>query len=199
MRHSLRSTWHAVCVGLLAILAIAGCASTPETHANYDSSTDFAQYRTFGFFDKLGTDEDTGYESLVTRQLKASTRRELEARGYMYSASAPDLLVNFNTSIQQQVRVHSAPMPFYGGYWGGYYGYRYGYYGAWGGYEPYVDNYEEGTLNIDIVDARRKQLVWEGVTVGRITNQVKRNRAAAIDAAVKDLFAQFPFRAAGAQ
>jgi len=186
---------HWLC-SLVALAALVGCVSAPETRADYDKTVDFAQYRSFGFYDRIGTDE-ADYETLVTRHLKASTRRELEARGYRYTETAPDLLVNFNASVTQQTRVHPGPMPFYGGYYGYGYGYP-GYYGAWAGYEPYVDQYEEGTLNIDIVDARRKQLVWEGVTVGRITDKARKDRATAIDAAVQDMFSQFPFRAGGA-
>ena len=189
---AMRRALHSLC-SLVAFAALVGCVSAPETRADYDQTVDFAQYRSFGFFDKVGTDE-ADYESLVTRQLKASTRRELEARGYRYTETTPDLLVNFNASVTQQTRVRH--MPFYGGYYGYGYGYP-GYYGAWAGYEPYVDQYEEGTLSIDIVDARRKQLVWEGVTVGRITDKAKKNRATAIDVAVQDMFTQFPFRAGG--
>ena len=187
---AMRRALHWLC-SLVALAALVGCVSAPETRADYDQTVDFAQYRSFGFFDKVGTDE-ADYESLVTRQLKASTRRELEARGYRYTETAPDLLVNFNASVTQQTRVRH--MPFYGGYYG--YGYP-GYYGFWGGYEPYIYQYDEGTLKIDIVDARRKQLVWEGVTVGRITDKAKKNRATAIDVAVQDMFTQFPFRAGG--
>jgi hypothetical protein len=185
----MRSALHWLC-SLVALVALAGCASAPETHADYDKTVDFAQYRSFAFFDKVGTDE-ADYESLTTRHLKASTRRELEARGYRYSESEPDLLVNFNASVTQQTRVRSAPMGFYGGYYG--YGYP-GYYGYWGGYEPYIYQYDEGTLKIDIVDARRKQLVWEGVTVGRITDKARNDRSAALDLAVRDIFTRFPSR-----
>ena len=188
----MRRALHWLC-SLVALAALVGCASAPETPADYDQTVDFAQYRSFGFFDKVGTDQPD-YESLATRQLKASPRRELEARGYRYTETAPDLLVNFNASVTQQTRVRHKP--FYGGYYGYGYGYP-GYYGAWAGYEPYVDQYEEGTLSIDIVDARPKQLVWEGVTVGRITDKAKKNRATAIDVAVQDMFTQFPFRAGG--
>ena len=50
----------------------------------------------------------------------------------------------------------------------GYYGYRAGMYGAWSGY-PYdveTTNYRQGTLTIDVVDAGRKALVWQGVAEG---------------------------------
>jgi hypothetical protein len=183
--------WTLLC-GVFVAIALGGCASGPETRANWDKSVDFAQYRSFAFFEKLGTDE-AGYQSLITQQLKASTRRELEARGYTYSEAKPDLLVNFNASLAQQTRVTQSPTMY-----PGYYGYRYGYYGGWAGYQTRVDQYMEGTLNIDLVDAARKQLVWEGVAVGRVSEKENVDRTAAIDAAVREIFTKYPFRA-GAQ
>jgi hypothetical protein len=50
----------------------------------------------------------------------------------------------------------------------------------------------EGTLAVDVIDASRRQLVWEGTASGNITNSVQQNRAAAIERAVRDVFAQFP-------
>jgi hypothetical protein len=170
---------------------LAACATTggPDVHSTFDQATDFAQYRTFGFVEPAGTDQ-AGYETLVTQQLKSAARRELEARGYAFSGTAPDLLVNFNASLAQQVLVTDQPVPM-----SGYYNYRTGTYGGWVGYEPDVEEYIQGTLNIDLVDARRNQLVWEGVAVGRITQQVRQHRAAAIDKAVAEIFAKYPFRA----
>lgn len=175
----------------LLAAALVGCATTggPDVRATYDQATDFSQFRTFGFVEPAGTDQ-AGYESLVTQQLKTSTQRELEARGYTHAATAPDLLVNFNASLAQQVLVTDQPVAM-----SQYYDYRTGTYAGWVGYEPDVEEYIQGTLNIDLVDARRQQLVWEGVAVGRITEQVRQNRAAAIDKAVVEIFAKYPFRA----
>jgi hypothetical protein len=80
-----------------------------------------------------------------------------------------------------------------------YYGYRRGFYGGWGGYayETRVDQYVEGTLNIDIVDAQRKQLVWEGVAVGRVGDKTQQERQVALRSAVAEIFAKYPFRAGG--
>ena len=48
--------------------------------------------------------------------------------------------------------------PYYNGY--GYpYGYGYGYYGR--GYQP-MTQYKAGTVVIDIIDAKRKELAWRG-------------------------------------
>jgi len=74
----------------------------------------------------------------------------------------------------------------------GYYGYRGSYYGAWGGYETRIDQYTEGTLNIDVVDARLQKLVWEGSIVGKITEEVRKNLEAVIDEAVQVIYKEFP-------
>lgn len=189
MRHSIRSL-----LLVLAGWALASCATSPvSTTADYDRSANFSAYRTFGFFDPLGTDT-AGYESLVTQTLKSATQREMEARGYIYAATGADLLINFNAKLAQQTRVSQTPAPP-----PMYYGYRRGYYAGWGGYgyETRVDQYVEGTLNIDIVDAQRKQLVWEGVAVGRVTKKSQEDRQTAIRAAVAEIFAKYPFKAGG--
>ena len=80
----------------------------------------------------------------------------MEMRGYVYNTADPDLLINFNGKLQQKTQVTQAPPAI-----GPYYGYRSGFYGGWPGYGwgDTVYQYTEGTLNIDLVDARRKQLV----------------------------------------
>jgi len=55
-----------------------------------------------------------------------------------------------------------------------------------------VSQYKEGTLNIDIVDAARKQLVWEGVVTDSVTQKALDNAQAAIDPAVAAAFAKCP-------
>jgi hypothetical protein len=52
-----------------------------------------------------------------------------------------------------------------------------------------------GTANIDVADARKKALLWEGVAEGKLTQEVMANPEAAINAVVTKLFAEFPARA----
>ena len=177
---------------LSAVVFLSACASSPTIKSDYDHSANFASYRTFSFYEPLGTDS-SGYSSLVTQTLKSAVRQELESRGYSYAETGADLLVNFNAKLQEQTRVSQYPSMI----GPGYYGYRGGFYGGWYGYETYVDQYTEGTLNIDIVDAHRKQLVWEGVAVGRVTRKHEENRDAALRAAVTEIFTRYPFRAGG--
>ena len=181
----------------LALLTAGGCATGPQVRALSQPSTDFSQYRTFGFASPLGTDQG-GYQSIVSQTLKAAAQRELEARGLTYAAANPQLIVNFNAVLADKMRVSSAPAPMapigmgYGGR--GYYGYRAGLYAPWPMYQDQttVTQYKEGTLNIDIADAAKKQLVWEGVVVTTVNQKMYDNMAASIDSLVAAAFAKFP-------
>ncbi|WP_202731340.1 DUF4136 domain-containing protein [Achromobacter xylosoxidans] len=174
------------------VTILAACASSPAIKSDYDHQADFSRYRTFGYMSPLGTDK-AGYSTLLTERLKDATRGQMEMRGYVYDAANPDLLVNFNGKLQQKTQVTEAPPP----PMGPYYGYRSGFYGGWPGYGwgDTVYQYTEGTLNIDLVDARRKQMVWEGVVVGEVQKPDTATSSQNIDKAVAGIFAKYPFRA----
>lgn len=177
---------------LLAILALsaAGCSSTPTAYINADPTIDFYQYKSYGFLPTLSTDKQH-YESMESNFLKVAVAQELDRRGLIYSEN-PDLLVNFYINTKEKVRSRSTPTT------GGYYGYRSGFYDPWGGYgahvgyETRIDQYTEGTLNIDFVDASEKKLVWEGAIGGRITDKAIKNLEETIDRAVAAIMKGFP-------
>jgi len=172
-------------LAVAALLSLAGCASTgagPEVRVEFDKSAPFESYRTFAFQSPLGTGE-----GLATRYLQAATRRELEAKGLRYVESMPDLRVNFNGRLSER---HGAPLS---GPPGGYYSYRQGHYAAWSGY-PALEAapYTVGTVNIDLIDAARSQLVWEGVVTTVVTDKMLTELQPAIDGAVAAAFARYP-------
>jgi len=170
-------------------ILVSACASTPKIKSDYDPGVDFSKFKTYNFFSDAGPD-DTSYQSLFTQYMIAAIDREMQGRGYQKSDS-PDLLVNFNANFQDKTKVTTTPAM------GGYYGYRGGYYGGWGGYgmatDTHVSQYTEGTFNIDLVDAARKQLVWEAVAVGRISDDSFDDLELKIDEGVPRFFATYPF------
>lgn len=170
-------------LALLLVVPITGCASGPQIRIDMDARANMKAYRTFGFFNALSTD-GAAYASLLSTRLKAATRAQLERNGYTYSETEPQLLVNFYLKVVNKQELRSS---------GGYYGYRAGYYGTWTGY-PYVEtvNYKEGTLNIDLVDAKQKQLVWQGIAEGEVSEESQRNPGPAIDRVVAEIFSNFP-------
>ena len=174
--------------GFLALCLLAGCATGPRISAEADPSVDFSTYRTFGFYSPLALEKD-GYATPTSEAIKAAVRAQMEARGYVFAAEGPDLWVNINTYIEERTDVYTTPTVDYGYY----YSYRHGYVLV-----PYmseqtnVTRFSEGTMNIDVVDAAQNRLIWEGVAVGRIAKLKPEERNAKINAAVADIFLQFP-------
>jgi hypothetical protein len=182
--------------GTALAVVLAACVSTarrPEIRVDAAPGADFTAYSTFGFPSQTGTDRG-GYSTLVTDYFKGAVRDQMEARGYHYVEGNPELLVNFFANVRERTEVRSDPtvIPAFG-----YYGYRYGLYGAWPRYSREVETvrYRVGTANIDIVDARRKQLIWEGLAEGRIAERDMDRPKESIEAVVTQLFARFPGRA----
>jgi hypothetical protein len=174
---------------LFFILATA-CATGPTIRIDRDPSADMSSYKTFGFFDQVATDR-AQYSTLMSSRLKQATRAQLEQLGYTYEEHDPDLRVNFFLNIADKQEIRSSPSASMGG---GYYGYRRGGYATWGGYPYDVEtvNYKAGTLTIDIVDARKNSLVWQGLAEGRVKDESIRNPGPTIDAVVAQIFRGFP-------
>lgn len=188
-------------VAISALLIIQGCATGPDYRVDYDRTVAFDQFRTYAFFDETGT-ERRGYSTLISQYFEEAIKREMNVLGYAYSEEDPDLLVNYTTTSQEKTEIRSRPsssMTMGVGY-GGYYGYRAGMYGTWPMYNNEVEtvNYKVGTATIDVVDADRKVLIWEGTVEGRLTSKALENPKRSIDAVVQELFARYP-TAAGNQ
>jgi len=173
-------------IAALLVAMVAGCATVdaPDTRVDYDRSADFSVYRTFGFPKETGTDRG-GYSTLVTSYFKSSVTTAMEARGYKYSAEHPDLLVNFYMNTRDRTETRPDPA--------GYYRYREGLYGGWPMYQQDRSfTYQIGTINLDIVDAAKKQLIWEGVSEGVVTEESLANPKVKVNAVVTELMRQYP-------
>lgn len=190
MRVSYRSIMGWLAIAAIALLA--GCATGPRISSDVDPTADFSRYRSFAFYSPLAI-ESQGYTTLVSGRMKAAARAQMQSRGYVYDEKSPDLWVNLNAFMQEKTDVVSTPEVDYDYY----YSYRARRYVA----VPYwrdrtdVYRYTEGTLNVDLVDARENRLVWEGIAVGRVSRGKPEERAARIDSAIGDIFARFPYRA----
>lgn len=180
-------------LGLATAALLAACATGPRITTEADPEADFARYRSFGFYSPLAIEKE-GYGSAASERMKAAARAQMESRGYVFTTDKPDLWLNINAYTQQRTDVSTMPSVDYAYY----YSYRArGYYVV-----PYwrdrtdVYRYTEGTLNVDLVDAARNRLVWEGIAVGRVTRHKNpADRDARIDSTMAEIFAQYPYAA----
>lgn len=180
---------------LAAIMLLAACVTGPRVSTEVDAEADFSQYHTWGWYQPLAM-EQSGYSSPLTSRIKSTIEREMQARGYTMTSTSPDLLVNFQGVVQERTDVYSMPRSDIQYY----YSYRHRSYVGFPVWydETRVNTYRQGTLSVDLVDARRNHMVWTGDAIGRVTKKDVQERLLEADEAVREIFARYPYRAGSA-
>jgi hypothetical protein len=148
---------------LLLLFIITAC-STIRVNSDYDQKIDFTQFKTFAFY-KTGIDK-VEISDLDKKRILRSIDETLTAKGFTKSET-PDLLINIFTKEREQVSVNQ-----FNTGWGYGWGYGWNPY-AWGG-NNYVSRYTEGTLYIDLIDAKKKELIWQGEGEGALTKDTNK-------------------------
>src|SRR4051812_7971258 len=159
-----------ISLAVAMMLLLGSCAVTDMNH-----DVNFNQYRTFGFTAADIQVNNPAYKSqLISSKIRKDVVTEFEKHGLVYAKENPDLLVSYTTFTQDKQQ--NSLGYGYGGYpmmwgWGRpmFWGYPYMGYGGYGGY-PY--HYTEGTLIIDVTDAKTNEQVWRGLVKGNV-NDVK--------------------------
>ena len=184
---------------VLTLGVLAGCATAPSVSVQQDSSTDFSRFQTFGFLEPLGTDRQ-GYQTIVSQTLRQAATREMQVRGFRYDPQQPQLLINFGADLNDRLRVNTSTRPTTtAGMHRSPFNQRGGFYNTWPMHTQTttVTQYQEGAIRIDVVDASRRQLVWESAVTSRVTNNVRNDVVAALNEAVTLGFAGFPVAGTG--
>jgi hypothetical protein len=136
-------------------LAAAGCSTISVTH-DFDTQADFLAYKTFAWLQEPTTaigDAKAAKQmnTLLDKRIRSAVEAELQAKGMTVDTQNPDLLVVYHTGVDDKINVTD---------WGYSYPTRYG--GWYGPHDVDVYQYKEGTLIVDLIDTRSKQLVWRG-------------------------------------
>jgi hypothetical protein len=175
----MREVHAAVVLGVLSLAA--GCSSVSVTH-DYDTSFDFSTFRSYGWLAAPAPPPaNEVVDELILGRIRRAVEAELAAKGYTPAAEAPDFMVAVHCSVKSQVHVSSQPDV--GGPYGGY----------WGATRVYVSTTEEGTIVVDLLDARSHRQVWRGVATGTVERSATPEaRDARIAEAVKALLDAFP-------
>ncbi|WP_020533652.1 DUF4136 domain-containing protein [Flexithrix dorotheae] len=169
-----------ILLGALALFAGA-CSTSNQVATDYDVKADFSQYTTYNFWEFDKEDEkELGYDQLDERRVKEALVQQMESRGYTMTEK-PDLLVNVRIMVKTRQNATTNNMYPYRYYWGG-------------GYNININEYEESTIVVDLVDAQKKELVWQGSIEMPTTTEVEA-RDRKIKDAVMTLFLKYPHRA----
>jgi hypothetical protein len=170
--------------GLLLALVVTSCSSV-RVATDYERSTNFDEFKTFAFF-KPGIDK-AEINDIDKRRILRAIETELLAKGFTKSED-PDLLVSIFTKSNQRVDV-------YNNYWGaGAWGWGWGGFGpgwGWGWNQPMVSTRTEGVLYIDLINAKKKELIWQGQGKGYLSRNMERKEER-IKEFVNKVLSQFP-------
>jgi len=151
---------------ILLMSVVTSCSSV-KVASDYDKNANFNNYKTFAFF-KTGIDK-AEINDIDKRRILRAIETELLAKGFTKSEQ-PDLLVSIFTNSREKINVYT------NGY--GPYGYGWGWYPwYWGGYGyggSSVSTSTEGVLYIDLIDANKKELVWQGMGTGYLTQNMEK-------------------------
>ena len=160
MKHLLKT------LPLLVILFVVTSCSSVRVAVDYDKNANFSTYKTFAFF-KTRIDK-AEISDLDKRRILRAIEAEMLSKGFTKSDN-PDLLVSLFTKSNQRVDVYNNAWGYGGWGWGGFY-----HPWGWGWNQPNVSTRTEGVLYIDLIDANKKELIWQGMGTGYLTQNMEK-------------------------
>ena len=175
----------------LVLLFLSSCTSV-RVLSDYDKEANFNTYKSYAFY-KTGIDK-AQISDLDKKRILRAIEAEMSSRGFTKSEN-PDLLVSIFTKEKEQVDI-------YNNFWGGAWGWSPFYWGGWGpGWGGNnVSTRTEGSLYIDLIDAKNKELVWQGKGVGNLNNISNiEKKEARIREFVSEILMQYPPNAVAAR
>jgi len=166
---------------LCAVLTLgAAPVLAQEVHIDYDRAARLTTYKTFAWSDSPETSL-TDTSDMMHDRVKKMIIDAFSAGRLKYVTSDPDLYVTYHTNSKEEFRINTAS-------------FGYGYPGNWqwdpswsGSYSvSRVTPYTQGTLIIDIWDAREKTLIWRGSASAAVAKNPEKN-IKKVDKAIKKL------------
>lgn len=173
-------------VSSLLLLLCASFAQAQKVKVEYDKKADFTQYKTYSWM-KLA---QPNYP-LIQMDIVGIVNNTLQARGLKNVAKGGDLLVNAFGSLDDSISVSydrdiyaipglDSPVTWEAGGTP-----------AWAGNGVSVQ-VDKGTLVIDVVDRKAKQLKWRGTAKANLDPTQTEKSLDTIDKGVEKMMSEFP-------
>ncbi|HSY37262.1 MAG TPA: DUF4136 domain-containing protein [Acidobacteriaceae bacterium] len=165
----IKSVWCAILLCMTATFAVGQTVSV-----NYNHSQSFAAYHTYAW----GSNNANQIKNSILAQVAVqNVDAALQGKGLQKVAENqnPDLIVTANGGMQQQTSYTAMGMRGFGG--------------GMGTITPQQN--VEGTLIVDLYDAKTQSLVWRGIGQNSLSNNGGKNQQL-VQKAVTKMFNQWP-------
>jgi len=145
-------------IGITLALILPACSSV-QYQTDFDTGHNFGSDRSFSFFERArrGGNSGPAPNAIVAGRIRRAVSQGFGKLGLNEVGEGPaDLLVTYHIALEKGMRVYSSG-------WGmPYYGWR----GGWvGGYSS-ARTVTRGTLILDVLNRRKRSLVWRGIAAG---------------------------------
>lgn len=161
---------------LLGTVLLSSCVATSGIdHTNTISSSEgvLSKKKTYAWYQPTPAAQPAygpDFDANLHEHLLKAVDEELGRKGYTKTTVNPDMLVAYDVSVSVPDAMDKPEL--YGPGFGYSYAYMSGYRYTYGnaelpGYRA-VDLFKQGTLIVDVIDPKSKQLLWRGWTEGAI-------------------------------
>jgi hypothetical protein len=148
----------------LFFVAMLGAAFAQQVKTDFDHQTNFSQYKTYSW------QEIKSANSLWDARIKNAVDAQLAAKGWNRVDNGGDVAIVAIATTQTQRSLQT----FYDGFGGGWGWRRFGGGGS-GESTTTEQDYKEGTLVVDMYDAKNKQLIWRGSAEDTLSSKADKN------------------------
>jgi hypothetical protein len=166
---------------LAIIFSVVFSCNSMKTVSDYDRSVNFNDFKTFAFTKES---QQLPANDLVKNRILNAISNNLKSKGLTESDN-PDMLIDLGLKTKEKTDYQSTNYDI-----GGYYGRRWRVGSSIGTTNTREINYTEGTLVINLVDAKKDQLLWMGSGTEVVSE--KSIQEENITAAINKILAGFP-------
>lgn len=172
------------------LLGVFSLSAHSQQVISYDKSeeVDFDKYSSYKFYKlDVASVEILQNNKEGIENIKMAIALELNRRGLNEDQSNDsNLLINIGLTITDEVQtrktdIRDAPI---------YMGTR-NYH--WESEEIVIDEYQAGTIVIDLIDAEKNEMVWQGVVKGVISKKDEKNKKT-VNKAIAKVFKKYPVK-----
>ena len=158
----------------LALVLMGAVAYAQKVNTDFDPAAPFATYRTYTW-----TSGTPAPDPFIQDRIHVAVDEQLVAKGMTQTAVAPNLVVATHVVTHEQKQIVAAGFGF--GPWGS----------GWGGPGTMIDTYLQGTLVVDLYDAKTRKMVRRGVATDTVSDKTSKNTQH-VDKAIEKMFEKYP-------
>lgn len=166
-----------------AVSLLTSCSSAHVVDYDRAALEKFSSYECFSIQmpDESKPVEDEVFSPILNKRIAASLERVLLERGYRNDCKKPDFYATYFTTSKTRTALYDNRISTT-------YPTRYPFASVTGSVE--LDEYEEGTFVVDILDGQSGQLVWRGSYATRLGRTAPSDQK--IEKMLREILAQFP-------